>query len=112
MAKIVGIEGLTGDQLQFELQSGGRFVVFQYCVSILVMSFKRSSEIRFLRANEPYALRALPYCALSLLLGWWGVPWGPIWTISTTYQNLRGGLDVTGEVVQSLSAASPVSQAP
>ncbi len=112
MAKIVGIDGMTGDQLQFEIQSGGRFVVFQYCVSILVMSFKRSSEIRFLRANESYAARALPYCALSLLVGWWGIPWGPIWTISTTYQNLRGGLDVTGAVVQSLSEPPAAPKTP
>jgi hypothetical protein len=107
MAKIVGIEGMTGDQLKFEVQNGGRFVMFQYCVSILVMSFKRSSDIRFLRAGESHAGLAAPYCLLSLLLGWWGIPWGPIWTVSTTYRNLRGGLDVTGEVLQSLSAPPP-----
>jgi len=41
------------------------------------------------------------------VLGWWGIPWGPIWTISTIVTNLRGGRDVTNEVVRSM--ATPVA---
>jgi hypothetical protein len=107
MAKIVGLDGLSGEQLEFELQRGGQFVVFQYCISILVMTFRRSSDIHFFRAGEPRTAKGLPYCGISLLLGWWGIPWGPIWTISTTFRNLRGGLDVTGEIVQTLAEPAP-----
>ncbi len=112
MAKIVGLDGLSGDLLNHELQLGGKFVVFQYCVSIVVMTFKRSSDIHFVRANQPTATKALPYCLISLLVGWWGIPWGPIWTVSTTYRNLAGGLDVTASVLQQLAAPPAPAAAP
>ena len=107
MANVVGLNGLSGEQLQLEIQRGGRFVVFQYCISILVMTFKRSSDVHFVRAGEPSTSKGLPYCGIPLLLGWWGIPWGPIWTISTTYRNLSGGLDVTAEIAQSLAGPEP-----
>ena len=28
---------------------------------------------------------------ITLLLGWWGIPWGPIRTVQALYINLRGG---------------------
>ncbi|WP_157217038.1 hypothetical protein [Flavisphingomonas formosensis] len=103
MTKIVGIDGMTVDALNAELERGGRFVHYQYCISILVMSFKRSSNIYFLRADEKHWQTATLFSVISLLLGWWGIPWGPIWTVGTTISNLSGGRDVTPEVLQHLS---------
>jgi hypothetical protein len=31
MAKIVGIEGMTPQQLSLEVQQGGKFLQYQYC---------------------------------------------------------------------------------
>jgi hypothetical protein len=45
LASIQGLEGLTGAQLQDELSRGGRFVMFEYCISIIVMTFRRSSDV-------------------------------------------------------------------
>jgi len=42
---------------------------------------------------------------MSLTFGWWGFPWGPIWTIQTLAETFRGGLDVTEEVMAYLEAA-------
>jgi hypothetical protein len=105
MAKIIGVDGMTADQLNFELQSGAKFVVFQYCVSILVMTFRRSSDVYFVRPGEGSASKGLTYSVLSLLLGWWGIPWGPIWTVSSVVNNFRGGKDVTREVILSFHRA-------
>jgi hypothetical protein len=102
--RIVGIEGLTADQINFELKTGGKFVLFEYCVSILILTFKRPSSIYFVRPGQGILGKALPSTLCSLLLGWWGIPWGPIWTISSVVRNLRGGRDVTAEVVASLNA--------
>ncbi len=33
--KINGAEGMTIEDIELELDKGGRFVVFQYCISIL-----------------------------------------------------------------------------
>ncbi|HNK20303.1 MAG TPA: hypothetical protein PLG92_18210 [Piscinibacter sp.] len=109
---IKGIENLSNEQLDAELQRGGRFVVFQYCISLVLMSFKRSSSVHFVRAGESTLGKAAPWCALSLLLGWWGIPWGPIWTIGTVGRNLAGGTDVTAEVLGHAGRQAPIPQAP
>jgi hypothetical protein len=107
--KILGIEGLSPDQLRFELQRGGRFVLFQYCVSVLVVSFKRSSPIYFVRSGESPARKGIGYTLLTAVAGWWGIPWGPIFSVQAIYRNLSGGKDVTKEVAAAL--ASPAAPA-
>ena len=99
---IKGIENLSPDQLNHELERGGRFVIFQYCISIVVLSFKRVSDIYFVKAEESAFGKGIPFSLISLLLGWWGIPWGFIWTISSLVTNCRGGRDVTAAVLQSL----------
>ena len=107
--KIVGLEGMTGDQIQFELNRGGRFVLFEYCVSIVVMTFKNPSDVYFVRAGESAFGKGFGFTLVSLLLGWWGFPWGPIYTISSLATNLGGGKDVTNEVLQALVASEPAA---
>jgi len=104
--KIIGMDGLTTDLVNHELQNGARFVVFEYCISILVMTFKRGSDVYYVRPGESVIAKALPWTLLSLLLGWWGIPWGPIWTISTVFRNLSGGRDVTQELIAASHSSS------
>jgi hypothetical protein len=109
--KIVGTEGLTNAQIQEELQRGARFVMYQYCISVIVLSFRRSSDIHFIRAGHGSVSRGLGFSFLSLLLGWWGIPWGPIWTIQSLWVNFGGGRDVTNQVVAAATASRPIPQA-
>jgi len=109
---IKGIENLSVDEINAELQKGAKFVVFQYCISVVVMSFKRSSGIYFIPSGTSAAGKAAPWCALSLLVGWWGIPWGPIWTIGTVAKNLGGGTDVTAHVLNASAASAPIPRAP
>ncbi|QSQ28043.1 hypothetical protein JY651_09235 [Pyxidicoccus parkwayensis] len=95
---------MTVGQLQDELRQGGRFVVFEYCISIVVMTFKRSSDVYFIRAGEGTTGKSIGYTLVSLLLGWWGIPWGFIYTPMALITNLGGGKDVTEAVVSSLLA--------
>lgn len=108
--KIRGIEGMSPDQLRFEIQRGAKFVFFQYAVSILVMSFRRSSDIYFVRSGENSVSKGLPWTLLSLVAGWWGIPWGPIFTIQSVVTNFKGGKDVTAEISARLTSA-PAPQA-
>ncbi len=39
MANIKNIQGLSGSDIERELSNGAKFVVFQYCISIVVMTF-------------------------------------------------------------------------
>jgi len=107
MAKIVGLEDIkSGGELQQELQQGGKFVMYQYCISILILTFKRSSNVYFIRFEENAIVKGLPFTLLSLLLGWWGIPWGPIYTIQAVWNNFKGGKDVTKEILASMMSAS------
>ncbi len=100
--KIIGTEGLDGQQLGLELQRGAKFVTYQYCISILILTFRRSSDIYFVRAGESAVGKGLGFSLISLFLGWWGIPWGPIYTIGSFITNFGGGKDVTTEVIASL----------
>ena len=100
--KIIGTEGMSPEELGKELARGGRFVIFEYCISILVMTFKQPSNIYYIRPGESAFFRGLGFSALSLLLGWWGIPWGPIYTIWAVAVNCRGGTDVTHDVLRSV----------
>jgi hypothetical protein len=109
--KIRGIEGMRAEEIDFELQRGARFVLFQYCISIIVLTFRRASNIYFLRQGENAVTKGLPFTLLSLVAGWWGIPWGPIYTVQSVYNNSRGGKDVTESVRNSLraEAAAPIA---
>ncbi len=95
---VKGIAGMSGGQLDMEIGRGGRFVVFEYAISLVLITFKRRSDAIFIKAGEGTFFKALPYILLTLVLGWWGFPWGPIYSISALVTNLRGGLDVTGQI--------------
>lgn len=107
MAKIVGMEDIkSGGQLQAEIHQGGKFVMYQYCISILILTFKRSSNIYFISHDQSPVVKGLPFTLLSLVLGWWGIPWGPIYTIQSVWVNFKGGKDVTQEVLASMMSAA------
>ena len=81
-----------------ELERGAKVVVFHYCISLLVITLRRSSRVFLLRPGEGTFVRALPYNLITLWLGWWGIPWGPIYTITSLANNFGGGKDITGDV--------------
>jgi hypothetical protein len=109
MAGIKNIEGLSTEDINRELSNGGKFIVYQYCVSIIVMTFKRSSEIYFVKAGDTLVKQSVGFTMLSFVLGWWGIPWGPIYTIGAIYTNLTGGKDVTQEVLSSINSNKSAS---
>ncbi len=100
--RIIGLEGIDGEDLSTELRNGARFVIFEYCISLLLITFKRPSNIHFVRSGESAVVKGLGFTMISLFLGWWGIPWGPIYTIGSFINNFRGGRDVTPDVVASL----------
>ena len=103
MASIKNIRGLSTAEINNELNNGAKFVMFEYCISILVMTFKRSSDIYFIKAGESAAKYSISYTLLSLVFGWWGIPWGPIYTIGSFITNFSGGKNVTNEVLSSMN---------
>jgi hypothetical protein len=105
MMRIRGSEHLTPEELSAAVAAGGRFVFFEYCISLVVVTLRRPSDVYFLPAGSWGWSRGLPYSLISLLLGWWGLPWGFIYTPIALAGNLGGGRDVTADVLAHLAPA-------
>jgi hypothetical protein len=109
--KIRGIEKLTWREIDAKLAAGYRFVHYEYCISLVLLTIRRPSSIFLLKPGEKGVVHGLPYVLLSLLLGWWGLPWGVIYTPAAIFLNLGGGHDVTTKVRLFLEATGRADQA-
>ena len=49
----------------------------------------------------------MKYLLISLALGWWGLPWGPFYTLGSVWQVLKGGMDCTQEIVDDVEIIFP-----
>jgi hypothetical protein len=97
---------MTVGEMREEIKHGARFVVFEYVISLIVITRRRASPIFFVRPSESFFAKSLPYNLITLLLGWWSFPWGPAFTIGAIRDNLRGGQDVSAKVVDQILAAA------
>lgn len=102
---VSGTEGMSIQQIEDDVLRGGRFRIFRYNFSLIVISFQRSSGIYYIRAGHGPGAHAWPWTLLSLVVGWWGIPWGIFFTIQTLYTNCMGGKDVTSELLASVVGA-------
>lgn len=101
--KIQNIEGLSATDLQMEADKGARFVYFSFTISLLVVTLRRNSGVYMIRGGESARSKSLPFTLLSALFGWWGIPFGPKYTLESIRTNLKGGKDVTDEVMSTVA---------
>uniref|UniRef100_UPI00404AC75F hypothetical protein n=1 Tax=Flavobacterium sp. TaxID=239 RepID=UPI00404AC75F len=106
--KINNIEGLSVSQINTLVRNGGKFVIFPYTVSFVLMTLRRNSDIYFIKPDDVSIKYSYPYVLINFFIGWWGIPWGPIYTIGAIYRHLSGGKDVTEAVMSSLVQSQPV----
>jgi hypothetical protein len=62
---------------------------YQGCVSFLLFTSRFRS--RFLIVGQGNVGDWLIFSGLTFVFGWWGFPWGLIFTPQALYRNLRGG---------------------
>lgn len=105
MEGIAGAEGLTNREVLEEIGRGGKFAIFPYAISVVILTFRRATDLRFFRAGESGAGRAWGASMTTFFLGWWGFPWGPIYSIGALFTNAMGGKDVTREMLTPLVGA-------
>lgn len=91
----------TVGQLEEDLRRGGKFVVFTYSISIIFMTFRKASSVYYIRSDESAFATGFKYMLISLVLGWWGIPWGPIYTIQSIWYAFTGK-DVTEEILNNI----------
>lgn len=66
-----------------------RSTVFTYVVSIIFVTFRNPIQGIFCSSCARKA--ALKASLISAVAGWWGFPWGPIYTIGSIIKNTMGG---------------------
>lgn len=102
--RIKGLEGLAAHhELDDEISKGGKFIIYKYSLSCIVLTVRKTSKIIFVKSTQSRISPGIIYSLISLILGWWGIPWGPIYTISAIYKNFRGGIDITDTVMQQIN---------
>lgn len=104
---IKNIDGLSVSQIKEQVNKGGKFVIFPYTISFVIMTLKRSSDIYFIRQDENSFKYSYSYVLLNFFIGWWGLPWGPIYTIGALYNHIIGGKDITQAVLSDLIQNDP-----
>jgi len=101
--KIQNIQGYTAVQLQQEVDKGARFVYYHYTISLIFFILKRHSEVYMIRAGESALRKGIRFTIISALFGWWGIPFGPKYTVNAIRNNCKGGTDVTDEVMATVA---------
>lgn len=101
--RIKNIDGLSADDLQQEADRGGRFVFYAFTISLIVVTFKRTSGVYLIRSGENGVIKGMLYTLVSFLFGWWGIPFGPKYTLESIKTNLKGGKDVTEDVMATVA---------
>ncbi len=96
---LAGTEGMTLGDVELDVLKGGRFLRYYWNVSVIVLSFRNSTALAYVRSDRSAGLGALGCGVFSLFFGWWGFPWGIVYTPLSLWHNTRGGTDHTHEVL-------------
>ena len=67
---------------------------YQVAVSFLIVTFKFPTRY-YIVGHDATGGIATSCTLVSLVLGWWGIPWGPIYTVQVVTRNVRGGFTRT-----------------
>jgi hypothetical protein len=76
---------------------GYRQVYYEYCISLVFITLRRPSRLVRVPTDSWRVLPGLPYTLVSLLLGWWGLPWGLLYTPLVLWTNFSGGREISAE---------------
>ncbi|OJJ19219.1 hypothetical protein BKI52_20625 [marine bacterium AO1-C] len=96
-------ENYTLEELKDVIARGGKFVVFQYCYSFFLITFRVMTSPILVIDEEERSKYQRRYNLISSLLGWWAIPMGPFRTLSCIKVNSKGGLDVTNDIMLNLT---------
>jgi hypothetical protein len=64
-------------------------VQFEICMSVFIATFRIPSGF-YVKGHHNNGLIGGLHSLISLIFGWWGIPWGPINTIKTIISNGNG----------------------
>lgn len=100
---------MTLEDLESAVANGARFVRFPYCFSVIILSFRRAF-VHYLPPGVSGGGPAWAAAAISGTVGWWGFPWGIIFSIGSLFTNALGGSDITRDIMTSLTTPQRAGQ--
>ena len=69
-------------------------------LSFLVVSIKLPSRMIVVGGPSHRSVQ-IGSSLITFVFGWWGIPWGPVWTVKTIVNNLRGKPEISvGELIE------------
>lgn len=96
-------DNITFDEVVNDRHHGAKFVFFGYLIPRPIFSpIKRISKVYYLKPNENASQYSTKYNFITMLWGWWGLPFGPGATYSTIKSN-KTGIDITNDVYDNLT---------
>lgn len=100
--RIKNIGGLSSKELIIAIGKGAKIIRYPYIISLVVVSLERKSQGKLVLPGESVTKKGFLFILLSALFGWWGIPYGPKKTLKSIRTNLKGGRDVTQDVLSIL----------
>lgn len=104
--KIDPKDDLTIQELERRVQAGYRFISFEYIISFFAVTQRRFSKAILINSSQDIRKYCNKYNLVSSVFGWWGFPWGPIYTIRSFGVNRKGGIDMTDDIMLNISEES------
>lgn len=80
--------GIMSDK-GYVIDQSTELVQYVACISLVFLSIKIPSRY-YIKGSLSSSFARLIYILFTFLFGWWGLPHGPINTISSIYKNIRG----------------------
>ncbi len=105
-----GTEGMTLGDVELDVLKGGRFLSFTWNISVILLSYRKNTGLIYVPSHRKSGHHALGWGVFSLLFGWWGFPWGLIYTPASLWKNASGGNDHTRDILTVLLGADHANE--
>jgi len=103
MSRIHNIENMTSEDIKREVENGAKFVQFRYCFSVIFLTYRNGGDIYFVRKGDSTIQHSIIYTLITVFFGWWGIPFGPIYTVGVLFNNIKGGKNLTKKIMASMT---------
>lgn len=92
--KIKNAKNINDLEIYRRLENGSSLVQYSYTISVIAFTFSRGTKLYLLNPGDKGIKQGIVFSIITLLLGWWGIPFGPIRTINSLRINFSGGKKV------------------
>jgi hypothetical protein len=105
IAAILERTGQNREDVLRSMERGAIVVRYPYVISAVLVSFALESRAVLIERPAQRYTGTIPYLLLTLVFGWWGVPWGPIFTAKAVWCLMRGGEEITDSIHEELQSS-------